>query len=40
LVIFHHRPGRDDADLRAIEAAAQARLPGATVGKTGLELAL
>jgi phosphoribosyl 1,2-cyclic phosphodiesterase len=40
LVIFHHRPGRDDAGLRAIEAAAQARLPGAMVGKAGLELAL
>ena len=31
LVIFHHRPGRDDADLRQIEAEAQARFPGAIV---------
>lgn len=40
LVIFHHRPGRDDAALRAIEAEAQARFPGAIVARTGLELAL
>jgi phosphoribosyl 1,2-cyclic phosphodiesterase len=38
LVIFHHRPGRDDAGLRLIEAEAQARFPGAIVAKTGLEL--
>ena len=38
LVIFHHRPGRDDDDLRRIEADAQARLPGAVVAGTGLEL--
>ena len=38
LVIFHHRPGRDDEDLRRIEAEAQARFPGAIVGRTGLEL--
>ena len=38
LVIFHHRPGRDDEDLRQIEAEAQARFPGAVVGGTGLEL--
>jgi phosphoribosyl 1,2-cyclic phosphodiesterase len=38
LVIFHHRPGRDDNDLRQIEADAQARFPGAIVARTGLEL--
>jgi phosphoribosyl 1,2-cyclic phosphodiesterase len=38
LVLFHHRPGRDDDDLRRIEAEAQARFPGAVVAKTGLEL--
>jgi phosphoribosyl 1,2-cyclic phosphodiesterase len=38
LVIFHHRPGRDDEDLRQIEADAQARFPGAVVARTGLEL--
>ena len=38
LVIFHHRPGRDDEDLRQMEADAQARFPGAIVGRTGLEL--
>jgi phosphoribosyl 1,2-cyclic phosphodiesterase len=38
LVIFHHRPGRHDAELRRIEADAQARFPGAIVARTGLEL--
>jgi phosphoribosyl 1,2-cyclic phosphodiesterase len=38
LVIFHHRPGRTDADLRRIEAEAKARFPGAVVARTGLEL--
>jgi phosphoribosyl 1,2-cyclic phosphodiesterase len=38
LVIFHHRPGRDDAGLRRIEAEATARFPGAIVARTGLEL--
>ncbi len=38
LVIFHHRPGRDDEELMKIEAEAQARFPGAVVGRTGLEL--
>lgn len=38
LVIFHHRPGRDDEGLRRIEAEAQARFPGAIVARTGLEL--
>jgi phosphoribosyl 1,2-cyclic phosphodiesterase len=40
LVIFHHRPGRDDSGLRRIEVEAQARFPGAIVAHTGLELAL
>ncbi len=38
LVIFHHRPGRHDEQLRETEAAAQARFPGAIVARTGLEL--
>jgi phosphoribosyl 1,2-cyclic phosphodiesterase len=38
LVLFHHRPGRDDEGLRQIEAAARSRFPGAVVGGTGLEL--
>ena len=38
LVIFHHRPGRTDDDLRRIEAEAKARFPGAVVAATGLEL--
>jgi phosphoribosyl 1,2-cyclic phosphodiesterase len=38
LVIFHHRPGRDDAGLRQIEGDARARFPNAIVGRTGLEL--
>jgi phosphoribosyl 1,2-cyclic phosphodiesterase len=38
LVIFHHRPGRDDDELRQIEADAQARFAGAVVAGTGLEL--
>jgi len=40
LVLFHHRLGRDDHDLARIEAEAQARFPGAVVGRTGLEVAL
>jgi len=38
LVIFHHRPGRHDEQLREMEAEAQARFPGAIVARTGLEL--
>lgn len=38
LVLFHHRPGRDDEGLRQIESAARSRFPGAVVGGTGLEL--
>lgn len=38
LVIFHHRPGRDDNGLEQIEAEARARFPGAIVARTGLEL--
>jgi ribonuclease BN (tRNA processing enzyme) len=38
LVIFHHRPGRTDADLRRIEKEAQAMFPGAVMAGTGLEL--
>jgi phosphoribosyl 1,2-cyclic phosphodiesterase len=38
LVIFHHRPGRDDEDLRRIESEAQDRFPQAVVARTGLEL--
>jgi phosphoribosyl 1,2-cyclic phosphodiesterase len=40
LVIFHHRPGRDDAALALIEAEAQAVFPGAMVARTGLEIAV
>jgi phosphoribosyl 1,2-cyclic phosphodiesterase len=40
LLIFHHRPGRDDAGLRAIEAEAQVCFPGAIVARSGLELVL
>ena len=40
LVLFHHRPGRDDAGLLQIETEAQARFPGAIVARTGLELTL
>lgn len=40
LVIFHHRPGRDDEGLEALEATAQARFPGAIVARTGMELRL
>jgi phosphoribosyl 1,2-cyclic phosphodiesterase len=38
LVIFHHRPGRDDDALKLIETEAKARFPGAIVARTGLEL--
>ena len=40
LVIFHHRLGRDDDDLRRIERDAQERFPGAIVARTGLEISL
>jgi phosphoribosyl 1,2-cyclic phosphodiesterase len=39
LVIFHHKPGRDDDALQLIENQAKDRFPGAIVGRTGLELA-
>jgi len=38
LVIFHHRPGRDDEELRQLEAEAKSRFSGAVLGSTGLEL--
>jgi phosphoribosyl 1,2-cyclic phosphodiesterase len=40
LVIFHHRPGRDDNELRKMESEAKARFSGAIMGATGLELVL
>jgi phosphoribosyl 1,2-cyclic phosphodiesterase len=40
LVLFHHRPGRDDAGLAEIEAEAQARFPGAVAARTGMEFLL
>jgi len=40
LVIFHHRPGRNDDDLSKIESDAQARFSGAIVARSGLELVL
>jgi hypothetical protein len=38
LVIFHHRPGRDDEELGQLEADAKSHFPGAILGSTGLEL--
>jgi phosphoribosyl 1,2-cyclic phosphodiesterase len=38
LVLFHHRPGRDDEGLRAIERLAQAEFANSIVARTGLEL--
>jgi phosphoribosyl 1,2-cyclic phosphodiesterase len=38
LVLFHHRPGRDDDDLKRIGLEAKDRFPGAVVARTGLEL--
>ena len=40
LVIFHHKIGRDDDDLRRIERDAQARFSGAIVARTGFEVCL
>jgi len=38
LVLFHHDPGRSDAALAALEAAAQAALPGTVAAREGLVL--
>jgi phosphoribosyl 1,2-cyclic phosphodiesterase len=38
LVLFHHDPARTDAQLAAIEAAAQAALPGTVAAREGLVL--
>jgi phosphoribosyl 1,2-cyclic phosphodiesterase len=38
LVLFHHDPGRTDAQLAAIEAEAQAHLPGTIAAREGLVL--
>jgi phosphoribosyl 1,2-cyclic phosphodiesterase len=38
LVLFHHQFTRGDEELKAIEAQAQARFPGAIAARTGLEL--
>ena len=38
LVLFHHDPGRTDAQLAAIEAAAQAELPGTVAAREGMVL--
>jgi phosphoribosyl 1,2-cyclic phosphodiesterase len=38
LVLFHHQITRDDDALRALEADAKARFPGAIAARTGLEL--
>jgi phosphoribosyl 1,2-cyclic phosphodiesterase len=35
LALFHHDPGRDDAGVAQIEAAAQARHPGAAAAREG-----
>jgi phosphoribosyl 1,2-cyclic phosphodiesterase len=38
LVLFHHDPNRSDAQLAAVEAAAQAALPGTVAAREGLVL--
>lgn len=38
LVLFHHDPGRTDAQLAALEAAAAALLPGTIAAREGLVL--
>ena len=38
LVLFHHDPGRTDAQLAALEAAARAALPGTVAAREGLVL--
>ncbi len=38
LVMFHHDPNRTDAQLAAIEAAAQAELPGTVAAREGMVL--
>ena len=38
LVMFHHDPGRTDAQLAAIEADARAALPGTIAAREGLQL--
>ena len=38
LVLFHHDPGRTDAQLDALEAAARAALPGTVAAREGLVL--
>ena len=38
LVLFHHDPGRTDAQLAAIEAAARAELPGTVAAREGAVL--
>ena len=38
LVMFHHDPGRTDAQLAALEAAARAALPGTVAAREGLVL--
>ena len=40
LVIFHHRPGRDDERLKAIESEAVARFPGSVIARSGLVIEL
>jgi phosphoribosyl 1,2-cyclic phosphodiesterase len=39
LVLFHHDPGRSDAQLAALEADARAALPGTIAAREGLVLA-
>jgi phosphoribosyl 1,2-cyclic phosphodiesterase len=38
LVLFHHDPGRTDAQLDALEAAARAALPGTVAAREGMIL--
>lgn len=40
LCLFHHDPMNDDAAISRLEAAAQARLPGAFAAREGLEISL
>ena len=40
LVLFHHSPGNNDEDIRAIENNAQAIFPNTIAAREGLEIKL
>ena len=40
LVLFHHDPAHDDAEVARMEAAAAARRPGTIAAREGLRLAV